>query len=150
MAEYAHYKSDLFACTQLTTPSYAVYVTSSPTLATSVSSRGSIFLRPTKMFRYVAINIFGSQIISTQTGAEPRRHKNVVKGCFNETIMETAYTGMVDALTTMIKEEGLENGGMFEDTREMMIKVCPMSSTLISLGALLECGAWLMDSSHYS
>jgi fluoride ion exporter CrcB/FEX len=102
------------------------------------------------MFRYVAINIFGSQIISTQTGAEHRRHKNVVKGCFNETIMETAYTGMVDALTTMIREEGLENGGMFEDTREMMIKVCPMSSLLISLGALLECGAWLMDSSHYS
>jgi hypothetical protein len=73
------------------------------------------------MFRYVAINIFGSQIISTQTGAEHRRHKNVVKGCFNETIMETAYGGMVDALTTMIKEESLEFGGVFEDTREMMI-----------------------------
>jgi len=51
----------------------------------------------------------------------------VVKGCFNETIMETAYTGMVDALTTMIREEGLENGGMFEDTREMMIKVYSVS-----------------------
>jgi hypothetical protein len=123
MVEYAHYKSDLFACTQLTTPSYAVYVTSSPALATSISAKGSIFLRPTKMFRYVAINIFGSQIISTQTGAEHRRHKNVVKGCFNERIMETAYSGMVDALTTMIKEEGLESGGVFEDTREMMIKV---------------------------
>lgn len=47
----------------------------------------------------------------------------MVKGCFNETIMETAYTGMVDALTTMIKEEGLDKGGLFEDTREMMIKV---------------------------
>jgi fluoride ion exporter CrcB/FEX len=85
------------------------------------------------MFRYVAINIFGSQIISTQTGAEHRRHKNVVKGCFNETIMETAYTGMVDALTTMIKEEGLANGGLFEDTREMMIKVCLVSAMLVSL-----------------
>lgn len=38
--------------------------------------------------------------------------------------METAYTGMIDALSTMIKEEALEGGGMFEDTREMMIKVC--------------------------
>jgi hypothetical protein len=56
----------------------------------------------------------------------------VVKGCFNETIMETAYTGMVDALSTMIREEGLESGGMFGDTREMMIKVCPFSLMLIS------------------
>ena len=68
----------------------------------------------------------------------------MVKGCFNETIMETAYTGMVQALSTMIEQEGLENGGVFEDTREMMIKVCPMSSILISLGGLLECGSWLM------
>ena len=64
----------------------------------------------------------------------------MVKGCFNETIMETAYTGMVDALTTMIREEGLENGGMFEDTREMMIKVVFVS----------EGGSWLMSSLHYS
>ena len=75
------------------------------------------------MFRYVAINIFGLQLVSTQTGAEHRRHKNVVKGCFNETIMEAAFSGMTDALTTMIKEEGLENGGVFEDTRAIMIKV---------------------------
>jgi len=65
----------------------------------------------------------------------------VVKGCFNETIMETAYTGMVDALTTMIREEGLEKGGLFEDTREMMIKVCSCN---------LHCGSLLMDSLHYS
>ena len=75
------------------------------------------------MFRYVAINIFGLQLVSTQTGAEHRRHKNVVKHCFNENIMESAYTGMSDALRTMLSEEGLENGGVFEDTREMMIKV---------------------------
>lgn len=50
----------------------------------------------------------------------------MVKGCFNERIMETAYSGMVDALTTMIKEESLESGGVFEDTREMMIKVRPL------------------------
>ena len=75
------------------------------------------------MFRYVAINISGLQLVSTQTGAEHRRHKNVVKGCFNETIMEAAFSGMTDALTTMIKEEGLENGGVYEDTRGIMIKV---------------------------
>jgi hypothetical protein len=74
-----------------------------------------MFLKPTKMFRYVAINIFGLQLVSTQTGAEHKRHKNVVKHCF-----------MSDALTTMIKEEGLEKGGMFDDTREMMIKVGPV------------------------
>jgi hypothetical protein len=37
--------------------------------------------------------------------------------------METSYTGMVEALNTMIKEEGIEKGGVFEDTRLMMIKV---------------------------
>ena len=85
------------------------------------------------MFRYVAINIFGLQLVSTQTGNDNRRHKNVVKGCFNEGIMETAYNGMIDSLRTMIKEEKLEmdDGGLFgggpaaviEDTRLMMIKV---------------------------
>lgn len=54
----------------------------------------------------------------------------MVKGCFNETIMETAYTGMVDALTTMIRQEGLSNGGVFEDTREMMIKASLICSLL--------------------
>lgn len=37
--------------------------------------------------------------------------------------MEAAFSGMTDALTTMIKEEGLENGGVFDDTRGIMIKV---------------------------
>jgi len=58
----------------------------------------------------------------------------VVKGCFNETIMETAYTGMVDALTTMIREERLDNGGVFEDTREMMIKASLICSLLHVIG----------------
>jgi hypothetical protein len=123
MIEYAHYQSDMFACTQLTTPSYAVYVTSNPSVASSISAKGSIFLKPTKMFRYVAINIFGLQLVSTQTGVEHRRHKIVTKHCFNEALMETSYTGMVEALNTMIKEEGIESGGVFEDTRLVMIKV---------------------------
>lgn len=75
------------------------------------------------MFRYVAINLFGLQLVSTQTGHEHRRHKNVVKGCFNENIMETAYNGMIDSINVMIKEMKLEEGGTFDDTREMMIKV---------------------------
>lgn len=45
--------------------------------------------------------------------------------------METSYTGMVEALGTMIKEEGIEKGGMFEDTRLMMIKVCQESRWLL-------------------
>jgi hypothetical protein len=130
-SEYAHYRSDFFACTQLTTPSYAVYVTSSPTVATSLSAKSSIFLKPTKMFRYVAINIFGLQLVSTQTGAEHKRHKNVVKHCFNEKIMESAYTGMIDALNTMIREEKLENGGLLEDTRVMMIKASNLGCTYV-------------------
>ena len=64
--------------------------------------------------------------------------------------METAYTGMVDALTTMIREEGLEKGGLFEDSREMMIKVCPLSWMLISFGGLLYFESWLIDSLHFS
>jgi cytochrome P450 len=123
MIEYAKYRTDLIACTQLTTPSYAVYVTSNPSVASSISAKSTIFLKPIKMFRYVAINVFGLQLVSTQTGVEHRRHRNVVKHCFNEEIMETSHEGMVNAIATMIKEEKLQEGGVFEDTRIMMIKV---------------------------
>ena len=79
------------------------------------------------MFRYVAINIFGLQLVSAQTGTEHRRLRNVVKGCFNEEIMYTAWWGMVSAVQTFIMKEGLEeeNGVVIEDTRQMMIKVNP-------------------------
>lgn len=122
-AEYDQYQTDFFACTQLTTPDYPVYVTASPTVAHSISGKGAIFLKPTQMFRYVAISIFGEQIVSTQTGTEHRRHKNVVKGCFGENIMVAAFDGMIEAMGTMFKELNLDNGGVFEDTRAAMNKV---------------------------
>lgn len=75
------------------------------------------------MFRYQAINIFGLQIVSAQTGAEHRRHRNVAKGCFNEEIMEVGWDKMVSAYETMIKEEGLEDGGLFKNVKTCMIKV---------------------------
>jgi hypothetical protein len=37
--------------------------------------------------------------------------------------METSHEGMVNGIATMIKEEKLQEGGVFEDTRIMMIKV---------------------------
>lgn len=85
------------------------------------------------MFRYVAINIFGLQLVSAQTGAEHRRLRSVVKGCFNEEIMYTTWWGMASAVQTFIIKEGLEeeDGGVIEDTREMMIKVSNSSHPVI-------------------
>ena len=60
--------------------------------------------------------------------------------------METAYTGMVDALGTMIKEEGLSNGGVFEDTREMMIKVGPYRGLVTDQAGAVLGWAGLMNS----
>lgn len=142
MVEYDNARSDLIALTQVTT-SHAVYITSNPTAAAQISAKSSTFLKPTSMFRYQAINIFGLQIVSAQTGAEHRRHKNVAKGCFNEEYMEIGWETMVKAFETMVKEEKLEDGGMWKNVKTCMIKVSPALGTyrtLISLGHIA--GHW--------
>ncbi|WVQ78689.1 hypothetical protein IAT38_000776 [Cryptococcus sp. DSM 104549] len=121
--KYNDMKSDLFACTQMTTPGYAVYVTSNPKTALTLSTKTNIFLKPTEMFRYVAINIFGLQIVSAQTGAEHKRHKGVVKACFGENVMQSAWEKMTTVFELMMKEEGVENGGIVDDVRLTMIKL---------------------------
>jgi cytochrome P450 len=101
----------LIALTQVTTP-HAVYITSSPAAAQAISLKSDIFLKPTGMFRYQAVNIFGPQMVSCQTGPEHRRHKNVVKGCFNDKIMQEVWETMSRAVETMIYEEEVEKGGV--------------------------------------
>ena len=105
----------------MTTP-YAVYATSNPSVAAAISNKTSTYLKPTQMFRYQAINIFGLQIVSTQTGPEHKRHKAVVRGCFGEDLMAMGWDSMVQAYQTMVKEEGLINGGQIKDTKVAMIK----------------------------
>jgi cytochrome P450 len=75
------------------------------------------------MFRYQAINLFGKQIVSVQTGEEHRRHKGVVRSCFNEAVMENVFERMVEAYNVMIREETLEDGGVLKGAKEAMIKV---------------------------
>ncbi|RSH93262.1 hypothetical protein EHS25_007616 [Saitozyma podzolica] len=114
--KYATAQSDLIACTQLSTP-YAVYITSNPSVAASISAKpASVFGKPTGMSRYQAINIYGLQIVSTQTGPEHRRHKNVVKGCFGEAVMQNGFEKMMRAKDTMVREERLEDGGKIDAT----------------------------------
>ena len=120
--EYDIAGSDLIALTQVTT-SHAVYISSSPILANMISHSPTANLKPTSMYRYKAINMFGLQIVSTQTGPEHRRHKNVAKGCFNESIMREAWDKMASACETMIEEEGLSHGGLMKDVKNCMIKV---------------------------
>lgn len=121
-AEYEKAGSDLIALTQVTT-SHAVYISSSPILANMVSHSPSANLKPTSMYRYQAINMFGLQIVSAQTGSEHRRHKNVAKGCFNESIMREVWDKMASACDTMIDEEQLEEGGVMKGVKHCMVKV---------------------------
>ncbi|KAK6907665.1 hypothetical protein I203_101663 [Kwoniella mangroviensis CBS 8507] len=121
--KYAKFRSDLFACPQLSTPSYAVYVTSNSNAAVLISNKSGLFGKPIDMFRYVAINIFGKQITSTQSGDEHYRHKKIVKPCFNENIMQTGWSKMVEAFQTMKFEETIEGGGTIEDVKDCMIKL---------------------------
>ena len=93
-----------------------------------ISNKTATYLKPTQMFRYQAINIFGLQIVSTQTGAEHKRHKNVVKGCFNEAVMRNAWNQTVEAWKVLVKEEGLEHGGVIKDVKVAMVKVLPPTS----------------------
>ncbi|WWC96641.1 hypothetical protein V866_003513 [Kwoniella sp. B9012] len=121
--KYAKFRSDLFACPQLSTPSYAVYVTSNSHAAVLISNKSGLFGKPTDMFRYVAINIFGKQIVSTQSGDEHHRHKKIVKPCFNENIMQTGWSKMVEAFQTMRSEEKIQGGGTMGDVKDCMIKL---------------------------
>jgi cytochrome P450 len=121
-AEYEKAGSDLIALTQVTT-SHAVYISSSPTLANMISHSPAANLKPTSMYRYQAVNMFGLQIVSTQTGPEHRRHKNVAKGCFKESIMREVWDKMAEACETMIEEEHLNNGGLMQGVKQCMVKV---------------------------
>lgn len=122
LAEYATAQSDLIACPQLSSP-YAVYITSNPSVAASISAKpATVFGKPTGMFRYQAINIYGLQIVSTQTGPEHRRHKNVVKGCFGEAVMQNGFEKMMRAMDTMVREERLEDGGRIDVYQPLAVK----------------------------
>ncbi|WVW80473.1 hypothetical protein I302_102455 [Kwoniella bestiolae CBS 10118] len=121
--KYAKSHSDLFACPQLSTPSYAVYVTSNPQATLILSNQAGIFGKPVEMFRYAAISIFGKQITSTQNGEEHRRHKRIVEPCLNEGIMQAGWEKMVEAYDTMKVGERIEDGGIMEDVKDCMIKL---------------------------
>nr|ODN95640.1 hypothetical protein L204_04181 [Cryptococcus depauperatus CBS 7855] len=115
--KYADRRTDLIACTQMTTP-YAVYVTSSSSASQIISAKSSVFVKPTEMFRYRAINIFGLVITSAQTGPEHRRHKQVVKACFSESVMKSVWENMTNAFEMMLREEGgLDFGGIVTDLK---------------------------------
>ncbi|KAI9150768.1 Cytochrome P450 2J3 [Paramyrothecium foliicola] len=121
--KYADARSDLIALTQLSTPDYAVYITSSPEASRLILSKSNVFLKPLDMFRYRAINIFGHQIVSTQNGLDHRRHRLAVQGCFGESTMRDGWDSMAGAFQEMIQQENITSGGILVDAREVMIKV---------------------------
>lgn len=75
------------------------------------------------MFRYVAIDIFGPQIVSMQTGAPHSRQKGVIKGCFGENIMQGAWTKMEEAFETMVKECKVADGGVLANIEDTLVIV---------------------------
>ena len=79
------------------------------------------------MFRYVAINCFGDQIVSMQTGAPHSRHKGVIKVCLCEDIMKGAWTKMAEAFETMVVECDVGKGGVLKNIEETLVIVSRLS-----------------------
>ncbi|ORY34740.1 cytochrome P450 [Naematelia encephala] len=119
--KYADVGCDLIALTQVTT-SYPVYISSNPAVAQQISQAPMRFNKAVHDFRYRALDIFGKQIVSTSSGPEHKRHKAVVRGCFGEEVMENAWNKIVDALQIMLREEGVEDGGVLKGVRDVMVK----------------------------
>ncbi|WVQ78657.1 hypothetical protein IAT38_000744 [Cryptococcus sp. DSM 104549] len=127
-SKYATAHSDLIALPLLSS-GVPAYIISSPITAAYVNSRTSIFTRPIHLPRYWALNVFGTQIIATQNGAEHKRHRSVVKGCFGERTMEGVWEKMAESMEDMTGRR--REDGMVEDTREALIKL-----TLLVIGGI--------------
>ncbi|RXK36383.1 hypothetical protein M231_06349 [Tremella mesenterica] len=128
--KYKTAKSDLIAYTQATTPGYAVYSISNPQVVQKVLADVLSFGKPVESMGYKQLNVFGKQLVSTQSGPEHRRHRSVVKGCFSEEVMRTVWDRSIESLDTMLSTEKVEDGGVLEHVREAMYKL-----TLLVIGA---------------
>ncbi len=136
IAEYERAHSDLIA---LTTPTigYPAYITSSPEAADYISSRPNIFPKPTSLWRYQAINIYGKNIV-TVSGDEWRRHRAVVRGSFSESVMEKGWIEMIVAYHKMLKGEALTGGGIVNDLPGAITKVGLWGGTPGSEASLIQ------------
>ena len=123
-AEFADSKTDLIAC-MTALSSRPTYVVGSPTTFAYMSARPQQYGKPVDNMRYALTNIFGLHIVSLQNGPEHRRHKAVVKGSFGEDILVAVWDHTVDTYRVMVQEEGVVNGGVLHEFRDLMTKVSP-------------------------
>jgi cytochrome P450 len=114
--------ADLIAITQTTT-SYAVYITSSPSLAAHILSKSTVFHKAVEAFRYRVVSGFGGNVLTSQNGPAHRRHRNIVKGCFSEGIMKASWDAADEAFDTMVQGLEVRDGGMMRDVKSAMLRV---------------------------
>ena len=73
--------------------------------------------------RAEAINAFGINIVSAESGEEWRRHRSVVRACFGEDIFENAWDQTIAAYSVMITGEHLEDGGVIKNAWRVLERV---------------------------
>ncbi|WRT69728.1 uncharacterized protein IL334_006718 [Kwoniella shivajii] len=115
-------RSDLLAYT-CATQHRAIYWTANPYTAQHVFTKTSTFAKAEFMPRYTSSAKFGMQIISVADGAEHKRHKSVVRGCFGEEIFKKAWEEMDATVDLMLEQEDMVNGGVMKDVGASTIKV---------------------------
>ena len=114
-------QSDLIAVTQFDSD-YASYIVGSGATASAV------FGNPTKFdkaqsFRLKVVNTFGHNIITAANGFEHRKHRDVVRGCFSESIMRTVWDKAYDGFDIMMEGCGLTEGGTMVNVQACMTRV---------------------------
>lgn len=120
--EYETAQSDLIAVTQADS-TYATYVVGSGSTAAAVFANTAVYHKA-ESFRHRVVCKFGKSIITAQNGAQHRKHKNVIRECFTETIMREVWTASMDCFDVMMEGCGTVGGGVPRDGQGCMIKVC--------------------------
>ncbi|KAK4686818.1 hypothetical protein P7C73_g3312, partial [Tremellales sp. Uapishka_1] len=136
-SEISHARSDLLVLSSLgsTRP---IYLSALPELTAMMNAKPLLFTKPIDHYRYSPLDIFGSNILTAKSGPEYKRHKAVVKACFGEDVMENAWDTMVTSWETMIREGGLEEGGVLEEVVHRCLKPLKPSPPVDDLSSDLQ------------
>lgn len=106
--KYTKVRSDMMCISHASTPSRLEFITSNVVTARLIAGRTDVFLKPLQdHIRYAFFNIFGYTLGTVQNGAQHKRHRDVLRPCFDENLMEKGWDGMARMWQRMIAEEDL-------------------------------------------
>lgn len=106
--KYSKARTDMMCISHASTPSRLEFITSNVVAARLIAGRTDVFLKPLEdHIRYAFFNIFGHTLGTVQNGAEHKRHRDVLRPCFDENLMEKGWDGMASLWQRMVAEEDL-------------------------------------------